>query len=95
MEMEKNYIQLMKNKKIKTDFKAKEMHLHIIYDELFAKMTDLTFRYKDAQMVASTMVAQSLRLYRTILNEKQFNEVIATVLRNLKDVRPYEPPRTQ
>jgi hypothetical protein len=76
--------------KIKKAFKAKEMELHIIYDMLFDSMTGLVIRYKDPQMVASTMIAQALRLYRTVLSEPQFLEVLNVVIKNAKDVKPYE-----
>ena len=76
--------------KTKKAFKAKEMELHIIYDMLFDSMTGLVIRYKDPQMVASTMVAQSLRLYRTVLSEHQFLEVLNVVVKNAKDVKPYD-----
>ena len=76
--------------KTKKAFKAKEMELHIIYDMLFDSMTGLVIRYKDPQMVASTMIAQALRLYRTILSEPQFLEVLNVVIKNAKDVKPYE-----
>jgi len=76
--------------KIKKSFKAKEMELHIIYDMLFDSMTGLVIRYKDPQMVASTMIAQALRLYRTVLSEPQFLEVLNVVIKNAKDVKPYE-----
>jgi hypothetical protein len=76
--------------KTKKAFKAKEMELHIIYDMLFDSMTGLVIRYKDPQMVASTMIAQALRLYRTVLSEPQFLEVLNVVIKNAKDVKPYE-----
>ena len=75
---------------IKKSFKAKEIELHVIYDMLFDTMTSLVIRYKDPQMVASTMVAQSLRLYRTVLSEHQFLEVLNVVVKNAKDVKPYD-----
>jgi hypothetical protein len=76
--------------KTKKAFKTKEMELHIIYDMLFDSMTGLVIRYKDPQMVASTMVALSLRLYRTVLSEPQFLEVLNVVVKNAKDVKPYD-----
>ena len=76
--------------KTKKAFKAKEMELHIIYDMLFDSMTGLVIRYKYPQMVASTMIAQALRLYRTVLSEHQFLEVLNVVVKNAKDVKPYD-----
>ena len=45
--------------------KNKELELEIIYGELFDKMVELVLRTNEPQMVASTMMAQSLRLYKT------------------------------
>ena len=43
----------------------KDLELEFIYNELFDKMVELVLRYNEPQMVASTMMAQSLRLYIT------------------------------
>jgi hypothetical protein len=74
-------------KKIK---KNKELELEIIYGELFDKMVELVLRTNEPQMVASTMMAQSLRLYKTVFkHEGEFREVIETVLRQSEKIEPY------
>jgi uncharacterized protein (DUF302 family) len=41
-------------------------------------------------MVASTMMAQSLRLYKTVFkHEGEFKEVIETVMKQSKDIKPF------
>jgi hypothetical protein len=50
--------------------KSKELELEIIYGELFDKMVELVLRTNEPQMVASTMMAQSLRLYKTVFKHE-------------------------
>ena len=74
-------------KKIK---KNKELELEIIYGELFDKMVELVLRTNEPQMVASTMMAQSLRLYKTVFkHEGEFREVFDTVLKQSQNIEPY------
>ena len=70
--------------------KSKELELEIIYGELFDKMVELVLRTNEPQMVASTMMAQSLRLYKTVFKHPgEFKEVIETVLRQSESIEPY------
>ena len=70
--------------------KNKELELEIIYGELFDKMVELVLRYNEPQMVASTMMAQSLRLYKTVFkHEGEFREVVETVLKQSQNIEPY------
>ena len=74
-------------KKIK---KNQELELEIIYGELFDKMVELVLRTNEPQMVASTMMAQSLRLYKTVFkHEGEFREVVETVLKQSQNIEPY------
>ena len=74
-------------KKIK---KNKELELEIIYGELFDKMVELVLRTNEPQMVASTMMAQALRLYKTVFkHEGEFREVVETVLKQAENIEPY------
>ena len=63
--------------------------LKIVYDELFEKAADLILRYENPQIVASTLMAQAVRLYRTILTDKEFEEMIEIVLKNANQVKPF------
>ena len=70
--------------------KNKELELEIIYGELFDKMVELVLRTNEPQMVASTMMAQSLRLYKTVFkHEGEFREVIETVMKQSENIEPY------
>jgi hypothetical protein len=75
---------------MKKSKKSKELELEIIYGELFDKMVELVLRTNEPQMVASTMMAQSLRLYKTVFkHEGEFKEVIETVMKQSKDIKPF------
>ena len=68
----------------------KDLELEFIYNELFDKMVELVLRYNEPQMVASTMMAQSLRLYRTVFKTKnEYKEVVETVLNQADKIQPY------
>ena len=70
--------------------KNKELELEIIYGELFDKMVELVLKTNEPQMVASTMMAQALRLYKTVFkHEGEFREVIKTVLKQSESIEPY------
>ena len=75
---------------MKKNKKNKELELEIIYGELFDKMVELVLKTNEPQMVASTMMAQALRLYKTVFkHEGEFREVIETVLRQAENIEPY------
>ena len=70
--------------------KNKARELEIIYGELFDKMVELVLKTNEPQMVASTMMAQALRLYKTVFkHEGEFREVIETVLKQSESIEPY------
>ena len=72
-----------------TKREKKELELEIIYGELFDKMVELVLRYNEPQIVASTMMAQALRLYKTVFkHEGEFREVIETVMKQSKNIKP-------
>ena len=63
--------------------------LKIVYDELFETAADLILRYENPQIVASTLMAQAIRLYRTILTDKEFEEMLEIVIKSAKEVKPF------
>jgi len=46
----------------------------------------------DPQMVASTMLAIAIRLYKTILTPQDFEKFVNTVAGDLDKVRPFNRP---
>ena len=69
--------------------KSLEDKLKIVYDELFETAANLILRYENPQIVASTLMAQAIRLYRTILTDKEFEEMIEIVLKNANEIKPF------
>ena len=63
--------------------------LKILYDEILDRMLDTVIKYDDAQIVASTMVALSFRLYKTILSDNEFKDMLKTVVKNAKKIEPF------
>jgi len=69
--------------------KFSEDNLKEIYDQLFDKSAELILKYEDAQAVASTLMAQAIRLYKTILTPQEFEEMLEVVLNTSKQVEPF------
>tara|TARA_R100001244_G_scaffold122495_1_gene92159 strand:+ start:185 stop:427 length:243 start_codon:yes stop_codon:yes gene_type:complete len=72
----------MKNK----DKEAKE--LQDIYNKIFEESVKHMKTY-EPQMVASTLMAIAMRLYKTSLSDDGFQEMLQTVLDAEGDVRSY------
>ena len=70
--------------------KNKELELEIIYGELFDKMVELVLRTNEPQMVASTMMAQAMRLYKTVFKHPgEFEEVMDTIMKRSESIEPF------
>ena len=68
----------------------KELELEIIYGELFDKMVELVLRTNEPQIVASTMMAQAMRLYKTVFkHESEFKEAMDAVMRQSDTIKPF------
>jgi hypothetical protein len=68
----------------------KDLELEYIYNELFDKMVELVLRYDEPQMVASTMMAQAMRLYKTVFKYPgEFEEVMNTVMKQSEEIEPF------
>jgi len=68
----------------------KDLELEYIYNELFDKMVELVLRYNEPQMVASTMMAQAMRLYKTVFKYPgEFEEVMETIMRQSEEIEPF------
>ena len=73
----------------KKTLKNDQNRLKILYDEILDRMLDTVIKYDDAQIVASTMVALSFRLYKTILSDNEFKDMLKTVVKNAKKIEPF------
>ena len=67
-----------------------EDKLRKIYQRIFTDAMIYGEKYS-MQMVASTYLAISMRIYKTILDPKEYEEMLKTILET--DVEPYEDPK--
>ena len=68
--------------------KNKEKELQEIYDKVFAQAVRHMKKY-EPQMVAGTLMAIAMRLYRTSLSADGFHSMLQTVLDSEEDVKSY------
>ena len=73
--------------------KSKEKELQDIYNKIF-KQTIKHMKKYEPQMVAGTLMAIAIRLYKTSLSDDGFSEMLKTVLDSEEDVRPYDDKET-
>ena len=65
--------------------------LNDCYQELFKKVVDLQARYNN-QMIAGTMMAQALRIYKSNLSEEGFKAMVETIADSSDTIEPFDPP---
>ena len=68
--------------------KSKEKELQDIYNKIF-KQTIKHMKTYEPQMVAGTLMAIAIRLYKTTLDDDGFSKMLETVLDSEKEIRPY------
>ena len=68
--------------------KNKEKELQEIYDKIFGQAVKHMKKY-EPQMVAGTLMAIAIRLYKTQLSNDGFSEMLQTILDSEKDIKPY------
>ena len=73
--------------------KNKEKELQDIYNKIFAETLRHMKRY-EAQMVAGTLMAIAIRLYKTTLDDEGFHSMLKTILDSEEDVQPYDDKET-
>ena len=71
--------------------KKEDKNLDNVYQETFQFMNKMLEKH-DPQMVAGTMVAQALRLYKSSLSDEGFLQMVETIGESGPDIRPYEKP---
>lgn len=67
----------------------KEKQLKDIYDDFLEFLIKKLIQYEDSQMIASTMIAQALRLYKSTLTDKEYGEMMNTVVKTSKSIKPF------
>lgn len=60
-----------------------------VYDELAKKTLDMLEKYKDDQIVASTLVAQGLRVYKSILSDEEFDNMVKIIVEDAHKIKPF------
>ena len=73
--------------------KDKSKELQDVYNKIF-KQTVKHMQKHESQMVAGTLMAIAIRLYKTSLSDDGFSEMLKTVLDSEEDVRPYDDKET-
>ena len=68
--------------------KKKDKELQEIYNKIFEQFIKHMKKY-ETQMVAGTLMAIAIRLYKTSLSEDGFSEMLQTILDSENDIRPY------
>jgi predicted nucleic-acid-binding protein len=61
-----------------------------LYDEMLEFVINKVIEYEDSQVVASTMVAHALKLYRSTLTDEEFKDMLKIVVKNAKKSLPYK-----
>ena len=60
-----------------------------VYDELAKKTIEMLEKYNDDQVIASSLVAQGLRVYKSILSEKEFNDMLKIIVDDATKIKPF------
>jgi len=68
--------------------KNKEKELQDIYNKIFAESLKHMKKY-EPQMVAGTLMAIAIRLYKTSLSDDGFHEMLQTVLDSEDKIKSY------
>ena len=71
--------------------KKEDKKLDNCYQELFEKVVELQLKYPN-QMVAGTMMAQALRIYKSTLKDDDFKSMIETIVESESKIQPYDKP---
>ena len=66
-----------------------DQRLNQCYDALYQRALELCVEH-DSQIVASTMLAQALRLYKTILLPEEFDAMIGVMVETAASIEPYK-----
>jgi hypothetical protein len=70
-----------------------EKDLKILYAEMLEFIITKVIQYDDAQVVASTMMAQALRLYKSALTDAEFKDMLKIVVKNAKKIKAFDIAR--
>ena len=77
--IQKDWLKMLKNK---------DKELQEIYNKIFEQSIKHMKKY-ETQMVAGTLMAIAIRLYKTSLSEDGFSQMLQTILDSEDEIRPY------
>ena len=77
--IQKDWLKMLKNK---------DKELQEIYNKIFEESIKHMKKY-ETQMVAGTLMAIAIRLYKTSLSEDGFSQMLQTILDSEDEIRPY------
>ena len=69
-----------------------ESQLEQMFQELFKLSVELTERYNNPQMVASTFMAIGIRMYKTVLSDSEYDRMLEFMLDSKDKIKPYDDP---
>jgi hypothetical protein len=76
------------------DIKNDDKQLQDAYDEIFEKIIEMIGMKKyDPQIVAATLMAQALRMYKTILTEEDYIKMVESMAEGALDIDDYKDKR--
>tara|TARA_B100000579_G_C22132905_1_gene532844 strand:+ start:77 stop:319 length:243 start_codon:yes stop_codon:yes gene_type:complete len=70
--------------------KVDDRKLNKAYDIIFEQVEKLTKDGVEPIVIAGTLMAQSMRLYRTVLSDDDFEKLMDTVFGKLDEIEPYD-----
>ena len=71
--------------------KKEDEKLNDCYQELFKTVVDMQARYNN-QMIAGTMMAQALRLYKSNLTDEGFEAMVKVIADTRDSIQPFDSP---
>ena len=71
----------------------KDKELQDIYNKIFEQSVKHMKTY-ETQMVAGTLMAIAIRLYKTNLSDDGFSQMLQTILDSEDDIKPYKDKET-
>jgi hypothetical protein len=87
----KNYMKKTQNGLLTT---LDESQLEQMFQELFKMSVELSERYNNPQMVASTFMAIGIRMYKTVLSDSEYERMLEFMLDSKDKVKPYDDQGT-
>ena len=71
--------------------KKEDKILNECYQEIFKKVIELQYKYNN-QIIAGTMMAQALRLYKTNLTDVEFKAMVQIIAKSEDSIQPFDIP---